>query len=44
MAKKNDDFQKRLLATFQVEADEHLKAMSSGLMELEKTPAGQRST
>lgn len=43
MAKKDDDFQKRLLATFWVEADEHLNAMSSGLMELEKTPAGKRS-
>src|SRR3990167_9784303 len=44
MAKKNDDFQKRLLATFRVEADEHLKAMSSGLIELEKSPAGVRQT
>ena len=38
MDKKNDDFLKRLLATFQVEADEHLKAMSAGLIELEKCP------
>ena len=38
MAKQNDEFQKRLLATFRIEADEHLKAMSSGLLELEKTP------
>ncbi|MBT9612568.1 MAG: response regulator [Burkholderiales bacterium] len=40
MAKQNDEFQKRLLATFRIEADEHLRAMSSGLLELEKTPSG----
>ena len=44
MATNNDDFLKKLLATFRVEADEHLKAMSSGLMELEKIPAGVRQT
>jgi len=44
MASKNDDFLKRLLATFRIEANEHLQAMSSGLLDLEKTPAGQRST
>ena len=42
MSKQNDDFLKRLLATFRVEADEHLKAMSSGLIELKNTPAGVR--
>ncbi len=42
MARKNDDFQKRLLATFRVEANEHLQAMFSGLAELEKTPAGNQ--
>ncbi len=42
MASKNDDFLKKLLATFRVEADEHLKAMSAGLLELEKMPAGER--
>ncbi len=36
MAKDNDDFQRRLLATFRVEAEEHLQAMSNGLIELEK--------
>jgi two-component system chemotaxis sensor kinase CheA len=41
MAKKNDELLKKLLATFRVEADEHLKAMSSGLLALEKTPAGE---
>ncbi len=43
MAKKNDDFLKKLLATFRIEADEHLRTMSSGLLDLEKTPAGERS-
>ena len=38
MANKNDDFLKKLLATFRIEADEHLKAMSAGLIELEKNP------
>ncbi len=42
MADKNDDFQKRLLATFRVEADEHLKAMSAGLIELKKNPTADR--
>jgi two-component system chemotaxis sensor kinase CheA len=40
MPNKNDELLKRLLATFRVEADEHLQAMSSGLLALEKTPAG----
>jgi len=44
MANKNDEFLKKLLATFRVEADEHLQAMSSGLLELEKTPAGEQQT
>jgi two-component system chemotaxis sensor kinase CheA len=39
MANKNDEFLKKLLATFKVEADEHLQAMSAGLLELEKMPA-----
>jgi len=42
MVKKNGEFLKKLLATFRVEADEHLKAMSSSLLELEKAPAGAR--
>ncbi|MDO8680800.1 MAG: response regulator [Acidobacteriota bacterium] len=40
MAKKNDELLKKLLATFRVEADEHLKAMSAGLLACEKLPAG----
>jgi len=44
MATNNDEFLRKLLATFRVEADEHIQAMSSGLVELEKMPAGaQRS-
>ncbi|MDD5299988.1 MAG: hybrid sensor histidine kinase/response regulator [Gallionella sp.] len=42
MAKQNDAFLKKLLATFRVEADEHLKAMSAGLVKLEKNPAAGR--
>lgn len=42
MAQQNDNFLKKLLGTFRAEADEHLKAVSSGLLELEKTPAGVR--
>jgi len=37
MNKKNNDFMKRLLATFKVETEEHVQAISSGLLELEKT-------
>jgi two-component system chemotaxis sensor kinase CheA len=40
MAKKNGDLLKKLLVTFRAEADEHLTAMSSGLLALEKTPTG----
>ncbi len=40
MPKKNDELLKKLLATFRVEADEHLRAMSSGLVALEKAPQG----
>ncbi|MDP2862078.1 MAG: response regulator [Desulfobacterales bacterium] len=36
MNKKNGDFQKRLLSTFRAEADEHLKNITAGLIELEK--------
>lgn len=40
MARKDDELLKRLLATFRVEADEHLQAMSAGLLALEKDLAG----
>jgi len=39
---KDDDFLKKLLATFRVEAEEHIAAMSSGLIELEKTPEAEK--
>jgi chemotaxis protein histidine kinase CheA len=35
----HDNFLIKLLATFRVEADEHLRALSTGLLELEKAPA-----
>jgi len=41
MVKKDNGFQKRLLSTFKVEAAEHLQALSSGLIELERTPAAE---
>jgi two-component system chemotaxis sensor kinase CheA len=37
-----DDFAKKLLETFRIEAEEHLDAMSLGLIELEKNPQGER--
>ncbi|HEY2922969.1 MAG TPA: Hpt domain-containing protein, partial [Candidatus Binatia bacterium] len=37
-----DEIQKRLLATFRVEAEEHLKLMTAGLIELERTPSFER--
>jgi two-component system chemotaxis sensor kinase CheA len=42
MAIKSDEFEKRLLAMFRVEAKEHLEQMTAGLLELEKTPAVDR--
>jgi len=38
MDSKEKEFQKRLRATFRIEADEHIQAISLGLIELEKTP------
>ncbi|MEW6194589.1 MAG: response regulator [Bacteroidota bacterium] len=35
MSKKENDFLKKLLATFRIEAEDHVKTISSGLMELE---------
>lgn len=40
MPGKNDEFLKRLIATFRVEADEHVKALSAGILELRQLPAG----
>lgn len=42
MTKQSDDFLKKLLATFRIEADEHLQLMSAGLIELENNPAEVR--
>ncbi|ARO87489.1 hybrid sensor histidine kinase/response regulator [Nitrosospira lacus] len=44
MPSKNDELLKRLLVTFRIEADTHLQAMSSGLLALEKIPAGEQYT
>lgn len=42
MDAKDSEFLKRLRATFRVEAEEHIRAISSGLVELEKTPTTER--
>jgi two-component system chemotaxis sensor kinase CheA len=39
MGPKDHEFLKKLLATFKIEAEEHVKALSSGLIKLEKTSA-----
>lgn len=39
MSSKEQEFRKRLLATFKVEAAEHLQSLSSGLLELENNPS-----
>jgi two-component system, chemotaxis family, sensor kinase CheA len=42
MDKQDRQFQEKLLATFKVEAAEHVQVMSSGLIELEQAQAEQR--
>ena len=42
MGKKEEIFLKRIQATFRIEAQEHLLAFSSGLIELEKTQPKER--
>lgn len=42
MDKQKDEFLKKLRATFRIEAEEHIRAISKGLMELEKTQAPER--
>jgi len=42
MATTSDEFQTRLLGMFRIEAEEHLKLMTDGLLELEKTPTVER--
>jgi two-component system chemotaxis sensor kinase CheA len=43
MTEKDKEFQKRLMATFRVEAEEHLRAITAGLLELEKRPKSSKS-
>lgn len=38
MGIKDDQFLEKLLAAFRIEADEHLKAIEAGLLELERSP------
>jgi two-component system chemotaxis sensor kinase CheA len=42
MDKKDIEFQKRIQATFRIEAEEHLHAISAGLSELEKTTSKKK--
>jgi two-component system chemotaxis sensor kinase CheA len=42
MENRNDEFLKRLRATFRIEAEEHVRAISAGLIELEKTSGPER--
>ncbi|HLA28972.1 MAG TPA: hybrid sensor histidine kinase/response regulator [Syntrophales bacterium] len=42
MDAKDSEFLKRLRATFRIEAQEHVRAISSGLIELEKSPTTER--
>ncbi|TRZ52090.1 hybrid sensor histidine kinase/response regulator [bacterium] len=44
MDKKEQEFLKRLRETFRAEADEHLRALSAGLIELEKASGPQEGT
>ena len=39
---KDDEFLKKLLATFRIEAEEHISSITSGLIELEKQPSPER--
>jgi len=39
MTTRDEDFIRRLRATFKVEAAEHVQAMATAVLELEKTPA-----
>ena len=44
MGVKDEEFLKRLLATFKVEAEEHLQAITAGLLKLEGEPSPERQT
>jgi len=41
MEKNEEDFLKELLAMFKIEAEEHIKTISSGLLEIEKMPVSE---
>ncbi len=43
VATRDEEFLKKLFAAFRIEADEHVKAISSGLLELEKTSTGDEA-
>jgi two-component system, chemotaxis family, sensor kinase CheA len=43
MDKREEEFLKRLQATFLIEAEEHINVLSSGLIELEKNPKTKKS-
>ncbi|MCI0528608.1 MAG: hybrid sensor histidine kinase/response regulator [Nitrospira sp.] len=42
MKSKSDPFLKKLLSTFRIEAGEHIQALISGLIELEKKPPAEK--
>ncbi|HWP59041.1 MAG TPA: hybrid sensor histidine kinase/response regulator [Candidatus Acidoferrales bacterium] len=42
MTEREKEFLNKLIATFKVEAEEHLKLITAGLLELEKRPADDR--
>ena len=44
MDKKDEEFLKRLHATFRIEAGEHIQNLTSGLIEFEKMPAGGKNS
>ncbi|HBO76281.1 MAG TPA: hybrid sensor histidine kinase/response regulator [Marinilabiliales bacterium] len=44
MDKKDEEFFKRLQATFRVEAEEHIRELTSGLIELEKAPKFEKAS
>ncbi len=43
MDKRDEEFLKRLLSTFKIEAQEHLSVITSGLIEIEKGEAGKQA-
>jgi len=43
MNSREEEFLKRLEATFRIEADEHIRGLTAGLIELEKKPETKRS-